>query len=51
MKERLTGIVTTTDNGGTTGRIRQEQGGIAWSDLRNCLNQIIIEPSTASGII
>ena len=47
MKERLTGIVTTTDNGGSTGRIRQEQGGIAWGDLRNCLNQIIIEPSTA----
>ena len=50
MKERLTGIVTTTDNGGSTGRIRQEQGGIAWGDLRNCLNQIIIEPSTASAL-
>ena len=48
MKERLTGIVTTTDNGGSTGRIRIEQGGIAWGDLRNCLNQIITEPSTAS---
>ncbi|OOF38625.1 hypothetical protein BKK49_09345 [Rodentibacter rarus] len=50
MKERLTGIVTTTDNGGSTGRIRQQQGGIAWGDLRNCLNQIIIEPSTASAL-
>ncbi|QPB42561.1 gluconeogenesis factor YvcK family protein [Rodentibacter haemolyticus] len=50
MKERLTGIVTTTDNGGSTGRIRLEQGGIAWGDLRNCLNQIIIEPSTASAL-
>lgn len=50
MKERLTGIVTTTDNGGSTGRIRQERGGIAWGDLRNCLNQIIIEPSTASAL-
>ena len=39
MKERLTGIVTTTDNGGSTGRIRQEQGGIAWGDLRNCLTR------------
>ena len=29
MKERLTGIVTTTDNGGSTGRIRQEQGGLS----------------------
>lgn len=50
MKERLTGIVTTTDNGGSTGRIRLQQGGIAWGDLRNCLNQIIIEPSTASAL-
>ena len=50
MKERLTGIVTTTDNGGSTGRIRIEQGGIAWGDLRNCLNQIITEPSTASAL-
>ncbi|EEX49850.1 gluconeogenesis factor YvcK family protein [Pasteurella dagmatis] len=50
MKERLTGIVTTTDNGGSTGRIRLEHGGIAWGDLRNCLNQIIIEPSTASAL-
>ncbi|VEH66968.1 LPPG:FO 2-phospho-L-lactate transferase family protein [Rodentibacter pneumotropicus] len=30
MKERLTGIVTTTNNGGSTGRIRLQQGGIAW---------------------
>lgn len=50
MKERLTGIVTTTDNGGSTGRIRTDQGGIAWGDLRNCLNQIITEPSTASSL-
>ncbi len=50
MKERLTGIVTTTDNGGSTGRIRADHGGIAWGDLRNCLNQIITEPSTASAL-
>ena len=50
MKERLTAIVTTTDNGGSTGRIRMEHGGIAWGDLRNCLNQIITEPSTASAL-
>ncbi|MDO5054828.1 MAG: uridine diphosphate-N-acetylglucosamine-binding protein YvcK [Pasteurella oralis] len=50
MKERLTGIVTTTDNGGSTGRIRLNHGGIAWGDLRNCLNQIITEPSTASAL-
>ncbi|AWX13275.1 hypothetical protein CEP49_01300 [Mergibacter septicus] len=50
MQERLTGIVTTTDNGGSTGRIRDQQGGIAWGDLRNCLNQIITQPSTASAL-
>ncbi|HHE3662507.1 TPA: uridine diphosphate-N-acetylglucosamine-binding protein YvcK [Pasteurella multocida] len=50
MKSRLTGIVTTTDNGGSTGRIRLNHGGIAWGDLRNCLNQIITEPSTASSL-
>lgn len=48
LGSRLTGIVTTTDNGGSTGRIRTQQGGIAWGDLRNCLNQIITTPSTAS---
>ncbi|OBW93059.1 gluconeogenesis factor YvcK family protein [Gallibacterium salpingitidis] len=48
MRSRLTGIVTTTDNGGSTGRIRSQFGGIAWGDLRNCLNQIITTPTTAS---
>ncbi|WP_372882720.1 uridine diphosphate-N-acetylglucosamine-binding protein YvcK [Psychromonas sp.] len=43
-----TGIVTTTDNGGSTGRIRHCQGGIAWGDTRNCINQLITEPSVES---
>ncbi|MCL9782612.1 uridine diphosphate-N-acetylglucosamine-binding protein YvcK [Vibrio sp. S4M6] len=43
-----TGIVTTTDNGGSTGRIRDCQGGIAWGDTRNCINQLITEPSISS---
>ncbi len=43
-----TGIVTTTDNGGSTGRIRQCQGGIAWGDTRNCINQLITDPSISS---
>ncbi len=47
---RLTGIVTTTDNGGSTGRIRKAEGGIAWGDMRNCLNQLITEPSIASAM-
>ncbi|MGF1767704.1 uridine diphosphate-N-acetylglucosamine-binding protein YvcK [Enterovibrio makurazakiensis] len=48
--ENVTGIVTTTDNGGSTGRIRACQGGIAWGDTRNCINQLITEPSIGSMI-
>jgi uncharacterized cofD-like protein len=44
----VSGIVTTTDNGGSTGRIRHCQGGIAWGDLRNCINQLITEPTISS---
>lgn len=46
--ENVTGIVTTTDNGGSTGRIRACQGGIAWGDTRNCINQLITDPSIGS---
>lgn len=45
---RLTGIVTTTDDGGSTGRLRKSQECIAWGDLRNCLNQLVTEPSIGS---
>jgi uncharacterized cofD-like protein len=38
--EHLTGIVATTDEGGSTGRIREEAETIAWGDLRNCLSQL-----------
>lgn len=48
LEDNVTGIVTTTDNGGSTGRIRQCQGGIAWGDMRNCINQLITEPSLGS---
>lgn len=50
LGSRLTGLVTTTDNGGSTGRIRRSEGGIAWGDMRNCLNQLIAEPSIASAM-
>ncbi|NPE53373.1 uridine diphosphate-N-acetylglucosamine-binding protein YvcK [Dickeya dadantii] len=50
LGSRLTGIVTTTDNGGSTGRIRRSEGGIAWGDTRNCLNQLITAPSVASAM-
>ncbi|WP_338887644.1 uridine diphosphate-N-acetylglucosamine-binding protein YvcK [Aeromonas rivipollensis] len=45
---RLTGIVTTTDDGGSTGRLRKSQECIAWGDLRNCLNQLVTEPGIGS---
>lgn len=44
LGENLTGIVATTDNGGSTGRLRQEADTIAWGDLRNCLNQLCRQP-------
>lgn len=50
LGKRLTGIVTTTDDGGSTGRIRSQHGGIAWGDLRNCLTQIITKPTIASAL-
>ncbi|ABZ76769.1 protein of unknown function UPF0052 and CofD [Shewanella halifaxensis HAW-EB4] len=45
---KLTGIVATTDNGGSTGRLRAEQDCIAWGDLRNCLTQLAKRPSVGS---
>lgn len=48
LGERLTGVVTTTDNGGSTGWIREQAGGIAWGDIRNCLNQIVDQPTLGS---
>lgn len=38
--DRLTGIVATTDDGGSTGRLREEADTIAWGDLRNCLTHL-----------
>lgn len=34
----ITAIVATTDNGGSTGKIRQHSGSIAWGDIRRCIN-------------
>ncbi|MDO6705810.1 uridine diphosphate-N-acetylglucosamine-binding protein YvcK [Photobacterium sp. 1_MG-2023] len=48
LGSNVTGIVATTDNGGSTGRIRASMGGIAWGDTRNCINQLITEPSIGS---
>lgn len=48
MGHQLTGIVTTTDNGGSTGRLRKRSSTIAWGDLRNCLMQLVDENSIGS---
>lgn len=43
----LAGIVTTTDNGGASGRLRKSHQGIAWGDIRNCLAQLAQQPLAA----
>ncbi len=48
LEKRLTGIVTTTDNGGSTGRLRKRSSSIAWGDLRNCLTQLVDHDSIGS---
>jgi len=48
MDDKLTGIVATTDNGGSTGRLRKRSSSIAWGDLRNCLTQLVDDNSVGS---
>lgn len=48
LGNQLTGIVTTTDNGGSTGRLRKRSSSIAWGDLRNCLTQLVDKESVGS---
>lgn len=47
MKKRLVGIVATSDNGGSTGRLRADQHCIAWGDIRNCMSQLASQPLAA----
>jgi uncharacterized cofD-like protein len=51
MGPRLTGIVATTDNGGSTGRLRQDQNTIAWGDLRNCISHLAMRPSLGARLL
>lgn len=44
----LTGIVTTTDNGGSTGRLRESCDTISWGDIRYCLSKLTKTASTKS---
>jgi len=48
LEDDLTGIVTTTDNGGSTGRLRTAENCIAWGDIRNCINQLVTKPDIGS---
>ena len=42
----LTGIVSTTDNGGSTGRLRESCDTISWGDIRYCLSKLTKATST-----
>lgn len=48
---KLTGIVTVSDNGGSSGRLRAELGGIPPGDLRNCLSALTLEESILSDLL
>lgn len=48
---KLTGIVTVSDDGGSSGRLRTELGGIPPGDLRNCLAALTQEESVLSELL
>ncbi|MBL0212239.1 MAG: uridine diphosphate-N-acetylglucosamine-binding protein YvcK [Holophagaceae bacterium] len=48
---QLTGIVTVSDNGGSSGRLREELGGIPPGDLRNCLSALTRQESILSDLL
>lgn len=47
MRNKLVGVVATTDNGGSTGVLRDSHDCIAWGDIRNCLSQLAQQPLAA----
>ena len=48
LGDQLTGVVATTDNGGSTGKLRRRSSTIAWGDLRNCLTQLVDQNAIGS---
>ena len=44
----VTAVVSTTDNGGSTGRLRRQYNTIAWGDIRYCMNQVVSNTSFES---
>jgi len=47
----LTAIVTVSDDGGSSGRLRSELGGIPPGDLRNCLSALTKEESLLTELL
>ena len=45
---KVTAVVSTTDNGGSTGRLRRQYNTIAWGDIRYCMNQLVSNTSFES---
>ena len=48
---RLTGIVAVSDNGGSSGRLREELGVIPPGDLRNCLSALGLKGSVLGDLL
>lgn len=48
---RITGIVTVADNGGSSGRLRAELGGIPPGDLRACLSALTEDTSILADLL
>jgi uncharacterized cofD-like protein len=48
---KLTGVVTVSDDGGSSGRLRDELGVIPPGDLRNCLSALTREESVLSDLL
>lgn len=48
---RLTAIVTVSDNGGSSGRLREELGGLPPGDLRNCLSALTEDRSILADLL
>lgn len=48
---KLTGVVTVSDDGGSSGRLRDELGVIPPGDLRNCLSALTLEESVLSDLL
>lgn len=51
LGDRLSGIVATTDDGGSTGRLRAASDCIAWGDLRNCVNQLCADSPNLARVL